>query len=73
MTKDNEKLFDALDKITYVNRKDNFMMLPNEEEDEKPFLLSQLKHQLQYAIKEYCKDSANSERVKFYRLDKENQ
>jgi hypothetical protein len=47
MNIDNEKLFKALDNIAYVNRSDNFMMLPETQEDEMPFLLSQLQQQLQ--------------------------
>ena len=46
MNIDNEKLFKALDNIAHVNRSDNFMMLPEDQEDEKPFLLSQLQTQL---------------------------
>ena len=34
MNIDNEKLFKALDNIAYVNRSDNFMMLPETQEEE---------------------------------------
>lgn len=67
---DNDKLFKALDCIAYVNRKANFMMLPEDIDDEKPFLLSQLREQLDAAIAEYCEDSENLERVKYYGLQK---
>lgn len=70
MKLDNEKLYDALDKIAYVNRKNNFMMLPEEEADERPFLLSQLKEQINIAISEYANDKKNIERVQFYGLEK---
>ena len=71
MKLDNEKLYNALDNIAYVNRKNNFMMLPKDEADERPFLLSQLKEQLDIAISEYCKDPNNAERVQFYGLQAE--
>ena len=70
MKKDNEKLYDALDNIAYVNRKNNFMMLPEEAEDERPFLLSQLKEQINIAISKYANDKKNAERVQFYGLEK---
>jgi hypothetical protein len=59
MNTDNEKLYEALDNIAYVN---SFMMLPENKEDEMPFLLSQLCRQL--------KKPDNKERVEFYRLVK---
>ena len=68
MKLDNEKLYDALDNMAYVNRKNNCMMLPKDEADERPFLLSQLKEQLDIAIIEYCEDPNNAERVQFYGL-----
>jgi len=69
MNKDNEKLYDALDNIAYVNRKNNFMMLPEESADEEPFLLSQLKEQIDIAIAKYISNDLNSERVQFYGLE----
>ena len=68
MNIDNEKLYDALDNIAYVNRKNNFMMLPEDKADERPFLLSQLKEQINIAISKYCEDPNNAERVQFYEL-----
>ena len=68
MKLDNEKLFNALDNIAYVNRKNNFMMLPEDKADERPFLLSQLKEQINIAINKYCEDPNNAERVQFYGL-----
>tara|TARA_R100001510_G_C7641048_1_gene198684 strand:+ start:1489 stop:1701 length:213 start_codon:yes stop_codon:yes gene_type:complete len=68
MNIDNEKLFKALDNIAHVNRSDNFMMLPEDQEDEKPFLLSQLQTQLKRAVDEYVSNPNNEERVKFYKL-----
>ena len=70
MNIDNEKLFKALDNIAYVNRSDNFMMLPETQEDEMPFLLSQLQQQLQRAVDNYEQKPENKERVEFYRLVK---
>ena len=70
MNTDNEKLYEALDNIAYVNRKSDFMMLPENKEDEMPFLLSQLQKQLQRAIDNYVKEPDNKERVEFYRLVK---
>ena len=70
MNIDNEKLFKALDNIAYVNRSDNFMMLPETQEDEMPFLLSQLQQQLQTAVDNYAQKPENKERVEFYRLVK---
>jgi hypothetical protein len=46
------------------------MMLPENKEDEMPFLLSQLQKQLQRAIDNYVKKPDNKERVEFYRLVK---
>ena len=70
MNIDNEKLFKALDNIAYVNRSDNFMMLPETQEDEMPFLLSQLQQQLQRAVDNYAQKPENKERVEFFRLVK---
>ena len=71
MENDNEKLFDALDLIAYVNRSSNFAMLPTDPKDEKPFMLQQLSSQIKKAIKNYIEDPDNEERVSFYRLKKE--
>lgn len=65
---DNEKLFEALDRIAYVNREGNFAMLPEDVEDEMPFLLSQLKLQLKKAIDNYISEPKNEERTQFYGL-----
>lgn len=70
MNIDNEKLFKALDNIAYVNRSDNFMMLPENQEDQEPFLLAQLQTQLKQAVEKYMSDPENKERVSFYRLRK---
>ena len=70
MNIDNEKLYDALDNIAYVNRKGDFMMLPEDPKDEMPFLLFQLKKNIDIAIKKYCEDANNSERADFYGLNK---
>ena len=70
MNIDNEKLFKALDNIAYVNRSDNFMMLPEDQEDQEPFLLAQLQTQLKQAVEKYVSDPKNKERVSFYRLRK---
>ena len=70
MNEDNEKLFDALDCIGYVNRKMDFIMLPEEESDEKPFLLMKLKEEIDRALKTYCADKVNAEKVEFYELNK---
>ena len=69
MITDNEKLFEALDKIGHVNRGSSFMMLPEDKEDERPFLLHHLKKQVGVLIKNYVKDPANAERVEYYRLE----
>ena len=53
MEKDNEKLFDALDLIAYVNRSSNFAMLPSDPKDERPFMLQQLSRQKKTAIQNY--------------------
>ena len=70
MNIDNEKLFKALDNIAYVNRSDNFMMLPENQEDQEPFLLAQLQTQLKQAVEKYVSDPENKERVSFYKLRK---
>ena len=56
MNIDNEKLFKALDNIAYVNRSENFMMLPENQEDQEPFLLAQLQTQLKQAVEKYVSD-----------------
>lgn len=71
MEKDNEKLFDALDLIAYVNRSSNFAMLPSDPKDERPFMLQQLSRQIKTAIQNYMEDPDNEERVSFYQLKKE--
>ena len=68
MEKDNEKLFEALDLIAYVNRSSNFAMLPSDPKDERPFLLLYLSRQIQTAIHAYMEDSDNAERVDYYKL-----
>tara|TARA_R100000995_G_C3445498_1_gene105447 strand:+ start:615 stop:833 length:219 start_codon:yes stop_codon:yes gene_type:complete len=72
MNIDNEKLYDALDSMAYVLREGSGMMLPDNPEDEKPFLLAQLKRVLDNLIKEYVENSDNEERSTYYNLrDKE--
>ena len=68
MEKDNEKLFDALDLIAYVNRSSNFAMLPSDPKDERPFMLQQLSRQIKTAIQNYMEDPDNAERVDYYKL-----
>jgi hypothetical protein len=46
------------------------MMLPETQEDEMPFLLSQLQQQLQRAVDDYAQKPENKERVEFFRLVK---
>ena len=70
MNEDNEKLFSALDNIAHVSRSDSFMLLPETEEDERPFLLSQLQTQIKQAIDSYIASPENKERTEFYRLNK---
>ena len=70
MNIDNEKLFKALDNIAYVNRSENFMMLPENQEDQEPFLLAQLQTQLKQVVEKYVSDPKNKERASFYKLRK---
>jgi hypothetical protein len=46
------------------------MLLPETEEDERPFLLSQLQTQIKQAIDSYIANPENKERTEFYKLNK---
>ena len=68
MTKDNEKLFEALDNIAYVARKSGGMILPEHPLDEKPFMISEIKKNLDILIKKLKDDPSNAERCRYYGL-----
>tara|TARA_R100001510_G_C7651316_1_gene208973 strand:+ start:1301 stop:1525 length:225 start_codon:yes stop_codon:yes gene_type:complete len=68
MNIDNEKLFEALDCLAYVNRTGCYAQLPTDQADEKPFLLRQIKEQLDTLISEYANDKDNAERVEYFGL-----
>ena len=44
------------------------MMLPENQEDQEPFLLAQLQTQLKQAVEKYVSEPKNKERASFYKL-----
>tara|TARA_B100000925_G_C21902581_1_gene427772 strand:- start:17 stop:256 length:240 start_codon:yes stop_codon:yes gene_type:complete len=51
-----------------LQKSSSTIFTPEDELDRKPFMLMNIKHELDHIIKEYCAEDANSDRPTFYGL-----
>jgi len=51
-----------------LQKRSSTVFAPEDELDRKPFMLMNIKHELDYIIQEYCAEDADSDRPTFYGL-----
>ena len=63
-----EQLSLVYDTLLNLQKRSSTVFAPEDELDRKPFMLMNIKHEIDHIIQEYCAEDADSDRPTFYRL-----
>ena len=63
-----EYLCEIYDTLLYIQKRSTTAFDPENELDRKPFMLKNIKDELETVINKYCKEDADSDRPTYYRL-----